>query len=544
MRVLAVFLLELSRAARRERTYWLRTLYCATVSTVVALLWTTQTGDGSWEQQQSIGRTIFVFFAWVQFALLNLAAPVSLCSAISEERNLRTLPALLSTRLSNMQIVIGKLSGGMISVGLLLLAGLPIMFLLLVFGGLSPEVVIATFALTVTCAAVGGAAALFFSSLVRTNYAAFLLTLVFLWVFAFYFRPEEWLGFSTKNSLVNSFQAFYLLINHESQVVRLGEWLQVIGFSTVAILLLALATALPLRWNAAREKGLGLHAVFARLQGLGKRTLSKKRRGLILDYAPGENAITRREAVSLGHAFWSGLRLVMWGGALLFAIILFGYGQEMLPRAGKDFNGHLDLLPKLLAFMLMAPLVAGGRAFSYEKERDTFLVLLAAPIKSHYIIMGKLRAILMRLSPLLLIPLIYTAGFAMKGVLPWRVVVIVCSQWLVYGFFLVAVGIGAGLLVRKTARAVGITFGVALGMNFLLWAAWGIGSLFITDLPIEPALSAWWVFFSWSEVLDAKEYTAALGWGLGLNLLAHFLAGVGVTLLSIRFFDRLVGRVS
>jgi len=174
MKSLAVFRLELARSGRRDRSHWLRALYISLLATAVALAWVARNPAGmDWTEQEAMGRYLFRIFSWAQFALLNLAAPLTLAGAISEEKSRKTLPVLLSTGLSSLSISIGKLLGGLLPVMLLLLAGMPILFLLLSFGGLSLLELGTVSAFTLACACLGGACALLGSTFVRKTHIAF-----------------------------------------------------------------------------------------------------------------------------------------------------------------------------------------------------------------------------------------------------------------------------------------------------------------------------------------------------------------------------------
>jgi ABC-type transport system involved in multi-copper enzyme maturation permease subunit len=75
-------------------------------------------------------------------------APLSVAAAIPEEKQRRTLEFILATDLRNREIVLGVLLSRLGQVWLLLLAGLPILCLLQLLGGVEPELVLVGFGVT------------------------------------------------------------------------------------------------------------------------------------------------------------------------------------------------------------------------------------------------------------------------------------------------------------------------------------------------------------------------------------------------------------
>src|SRR5438094_417338 len=88
----------------------------------------------SWEERVTIG--------------FLLATAAYTAGAISEEKEHRTLEYLLATDLRNREIVLGKLASRLANLALLVVAGLPVLSLLQFLGGVDPDLMLATFALT------------------------------------------------------------------------------------------------------------------------------------------------------------------------------------------------------------------------------------------------------------------------------------------------------------------------------------------------------------------------------------------------------------
>ena len=61
---------------------------------------------------------------------------------IAQERERRTIEYLFASTLSNAEIVLGKLLARLIHVGYLVLAGMPILFIAMLMGGIAPEAIV------------------------------------------------------------------------------------------------------------------------------------------------------------------------------------------------------------------------------------------------------------------------------------------------------------------------------------------------------------------------------------------------------------------
>src|SRR5207248_2733193 len=100
------------------------------------------------------------FALTVLLALMGVAlfvTPVYACGGISEEKERRTLDFLLATDLSAREIVFGKFLGRVLLLLTVLSAGLPVLGLALLLGGVDPEFLLAGFGLVLTTAALTAA---------------------------------------------------------------------------------------------------------------------------------------------------------------------------------------------------------------------------------------------------------------------------------------------------------------------------------------------------------------------------------------------------
>lgn len=105
------------------------------------------------------GTRLFATLATVQVLGVCLLAPLFMAGAIADEQAGRTWDVLLTTPLSNLQLVLGSLLGRLFFVFALLSAWLPLVAVLPLFGGVRPGAVAVSFAVAAATAVAVGAVA-------------------------------------------------------------------------------------------------------------------------------------------------------------------------------------------------------------------------------------------------------------------------------------------------------------------------------------------------------------------------------------------------
>ena len=101
-----------------------------------------------WNRTATLGETaragllIFQIYTHVLLILLIFFAALSAASTVAQEKDRRTFILLLITDMRDYEIVLGKLLGSLLPIGLLLLGSIPVLALLLLLGGIAPEQVL------------------------------------------------------------------------------------------------------------------------------------------------------------------------------------------------------------------------------------------------------------------------------------------------------------------------------------------------------------------------------------------------------------------
>src|SRR4029453_5312337 len=100
---------------------------------------------------------IFRNMSYLQLALVALLAPIFTAGAITQEKDSQTYDILLSTPLTNGQIVLGSLLSRLFFVIALLVSGIPIFSITQIFGGVSIHSIVKSFLIAAAPAFVTGA---------------------------------------------------------------------------------------------------------------------------------------------------------------------------------------------------------------------------------------------------------------------------------------------------------------------------------------------------------------------------------------------------
>ena len=126
----------------------------------------------------AIGHGIFGGLLFLETLLVLVLAPAFTTGAISLEREKQTIDMLVTTPLSSLGMVIGKLFSALTYVFLLIIASIPLASLVFVFGGVGPEDLIRAYVFLFALAFGMGAIGLFISAIVKRTQTATVVTFV------------------------------------------------------------------------------------------------------------------------------------------------------------------------------------------------------------------------------------------------------------------------------------------------------------------------------------------------------------------------------
>jgi ABC-type transport system involved in multi-copper enzyme maturation permease subunit len=521
-------LFELVRTSRRGRFHLLRIVF---VLLLFLSLWLAfrhfqgkvlkwpggsveAVADARRQELTRFAETFFFAFLGVQFVAVMLLTPVWLGGAVAEEKDRRRLEFLLATGLGDAEIVLGKLAAGLGSLGLLLLAGLPVLAMMQFWGGIDPNLVLVGYAVTgVTMLSLGALTVLCSVHAPRPS-DAILLTYLFLVVFLvvsvlcrFLMRDSvlgwSWLAWLADGNLgVALYQVrrgWQSKTPLDSMLPRL--LLHYVVFHAAVALFCATAAVLRLR-----------RAAWARVRPARRPWLGRLFR---LRPTPALWPMLWKElfvepGLRLGRLGWTCVALVVLASlvpvARPYAYFLrhqyaLEYRLEMRAEALEAFDiwGRLMVAGgACLALLGVAARAAGS--VSGERERHTLDSLLTTPLTRRRVLFAKWLGSILSVRrtglALLAVWLVSTGAGGLRGV-----ALLACAAaWVVYAGCFAMLGLWFSVTCRSTRRATLGTFGALALLGMGHWLPW-----FFTRLPKE---------WEWRHTIAFVGLTppAALNW--------------------------------
>jgi len=425
--------------SQRTRHHWVRMGYLGTLI-LVMLIGLLRPGGGlsgemSLTELAKNGAWVFAIISYAQVVLVCLLSPLFMAGAIGQERAGQTYNILLTTPLSNLQIVLGSLFGRLFFILALLLSGLPLYSVLLIFGGVPAWSVIVSFGVAACTALIIGAVAVTLSVLRaggRKAVFAFVIIITAYLIGAYLLdagllrrlgppRTTTWLTplhpLLVLESALNS--ANYQPPSPETLADRSG------------LIRLYLSRPFAVYASLCGLISLGLivfNSVILRRVGQGESALVRwlKSHWHTSD-ASGQrarparevwaNPIAWREAATRGRgmaAFLSRAGFVVCG-LMLGGGLVFLYHIDMLPKLpgstrAEVFHGMLfSLLLLEVSIITLVALYLSAGCVSREREDGTLDLILTTPITPRQYIWGKLRGLVSFLSILLTVPVLTLA---------------------------------------------------------------------------------------------------------------------------------------
>jgi ABC-type Na+ efflux pump permease subunit len=154
-----IFTRELVTAPRRPQHFVYRGVYGTAIFVLMCTAWLVLAGTQiirTVGDMARFGSILFLILAPLQLALMTFLAAMRSASAVAQEKDKKTILLLLMTRLSNHELVLGKLFASLLDVLVMLVTAAPIFMLLTLFGGVSLAQVARVFAVTLATVLVAG----------------------------------------------------------------------------------------------------------------------------------------------------------------------------------------------------------------------------------------------------------------------------------------------------------------------------------------------------------------------------------------------------
>ncbi|MFM1996072.1 MAG: hypothetical protein RLZZ111_459 [Planctomycetota bacterium] len=515
----AVFEREVQAVPRARGMYVARAVYCGALLAIVATCWLVVTGTQAVTtagDTARFGATLLRILAPLQLSLAMLAAAMTSTIAVTNEKDRRTLELLLISRLSDAQLVLGKLAGSLLRVLLLLLSAVPVFVIASLFGGVTMPQLARLFAVTTAAALVAASVATCVAFWKDTTFQALAITTFALvaWVaagevVAGRFGPAV-------AARVSPARAVFAALEPDGGG-GLGAFLGVCA--AVIALANAWAVARARAWNTTQE---------VRRQSA---TATDDAAGPAMARRPSRrvwsNPVLWREICTRAHG--KALLLIRLAWLLLFAAAVTGIVAEARRPRPDGLAVAVAVVPVALASLLAVTAMA-VTSITTERDRGALDVLLVTDLEPAEFVWGKVLGVLAAAREIVLLPLLACGALAATGITTVENAVYMALGMALLLFFAAVLGLYAGLSHAGSRRAIAVALGtvaflfvgVATAMRIMV----AFGASF--ELQLAPFLA---VIVGGAiglyAALSARNPSPAIGWASALLPSLTFVAITG-----------------
>ncbi|MHC4441899.1 MAG: ABC transporter permease [Planctomycetota bacterium] len=497
--------------SKRIQHMWARVGYLMVLFFVMLIMQLSLgSSRGSLATMAKTSTQIFEFISILQLALMCFLAPVFTAGAITQEKDADTFNVLLTTPLTNAQIVLGSLLSRLFFVIMLLVAGLPIFCITMLFGGVTGEQIFNSFGIAGSTAVLTGSLAIMISIIrigTRGTIFSFYLGIALflgaglaLGMWSATYVPESIVPGTNRGMTwlapFHPFWALWVALNqvqppHPGTVQHYGWPLNSMLASPhtaymVVTLILSLMmvtlTTLFVRQGAKQGELTFWSKLITRWfrTNVNKNGEDKRRpRHVWSNPVAWREATTRASAASSNMVRYSYLAAGITAGLILF--ITYVTDQFVTVANARNWLTGIVMI-EFVTVMLMAANTA-ATAITREREAGTMELLLSTPLTSRYIIWGKLRGLVSFTLPLLAVPAATVVLMALYDffsgtktpVVHLGSAILLPPLLLVYSAFACMLGLHMSLKnkhsVQSVLACIGILVAVAFGLSLCAFSA-------------------------------------------------------------------------
>lgn len=469
-----IFLREWLSSPRRTRHYVQRVSFVVAVFSLICTVWLLLAGL---QQVRNLGdlaqfgMMAFQIVAPFQLVVLMFLAAIAAANQICHEKDRRTFDLLLLTELSNSQIVFGKYIAGLLNVLQLFIAGIPLLLLLTLLGGVAPHQVLAVSLVTgstlLWSAAVGTTVAFWREKTFQTL-AVIALSLV-LWCIIWEpvsaglipGVPREYATYASPLRAV--WEACQPPVTVADNTLQIPFYYSA-GASVFALLLCLLSVFRLRVWNPSRQVQPRLTDDEA--ERLASEELGTKGSWKVRTARPmWNNPVLWREMCTWAYgkkvlviriAYFV---LALMISAQLYQSVqageLFGrstLSEELLPPAAKT------LAPLFLVSLVLLNALAVN-SITNERDGQALDLLLVTEISSWEFLFGKILGVFYVAKEMLLTPLALCLYLCFVGALSFETFMFISAAWLVMTLFVSMLGVHCGMIYSQSRAAISVSLG-------------------------------------------------------------------------------------
>ena len=477
-----VFTRELTTTPRSWRLYFSRALYVGSLFGLVLTAWLILVGSQSLQGAADLSRfgsAVFAVVAPLQLAMAIAFSALLTAAAVAQEKDRRTLELLLLSRLTNPQLVLGKLLASILSVLVMVTAAVPLLMLLTLLGGISHgqvlRVVGVTLAAAVFSGSLGSSIALWrektFQSLAVTAMGLVLWLILGEAIAAGAFGSPGGLTPELLAAGVSPFRALGAAIRPLGGDPAALSWcggpvnLFLIVALAVAAALNAWAIAMVRVWNPPRElrPGADNAATATPAEAVAQADATSPS----IHAAPGrtrrvwDNPILWREVCTWAYGKkivfvrLAYLAVVALSGAAIFTVDGGGPGGQLLPPEAVAF------LPLMILSLVLVNALA-VTSITNERDMKALDLLLVTDLTPKEIVFGKLGGIFYNSKEMILLPALIVGVLWWNGVLGGENLVFLLIGLVVINAFVAMLGVHCGMTYPASRTAVAVSLGTVL----------------------------------------------------------------------------------
>jgi ABC-type transport system involved in multi-copper enzyme maturation permease subunit len=545
-----VFVYESLRTSRRWQLYAGRSVFIGVLLIALFAVWLQEVQSNplpTLKSQARVGEKFFYGLIGTQLVLVLLAAPLLTAGSVCLEKARGTLLYLLTTDLSNTEIVAGKLLARLLPVFGLLVVGLPVPALNLLLGGIDPGALFGAYLVTVGVALLTATLAFTFSVWCQKTHEVLMLT--YLAVALLIVGPWLWditvagLGLSSVLAVggwAEQFNPFSLAFAPYMApgTTSPTDYFVFLGGCVVLSLLLVMVAACSVRRVAVRQAN----------RPLRRRWSFRLWPGFLPRLSPDLNPILWWEWYCRRPSLW--VRIV-WA---IYALLAIGFTVLSLVESHSRGRGPgPEFAPFVVAFVvsigLLLVTISAVTSLSEDRSRGVLDMLLTTPLHSATIVLGKwwgtFRAVLL----LAVLPVLTVVFLSLshEPVLAIPNGLLMGGLVVAYGAAVTSLGLAAATWFARPVQA--LTLSV---VPYLIAAAGPVLFLLMTMMHSESmdavaSGSPWYgpgllTFHSTEMGARQREVTPVIGDLIWIG--AYSYGAVLLLLLVIATFDRCVGRFS
>lgn len=472
-----VFTREITTTPRRWQHYLMRSLYVGALFGLVLTAWLILLGSQQVRNLGDLARfgsEVFALLAPLQLVMAVAFAALLTTAAVAQEKDRKTLELLLLTRMTNSELVMGKLLASSLNVFVLIVAAVPLLMLLTLLGGISYGQVFRVVGVTLASAAAAGSLGSTIALWREKTFQSIALTalLLVMWlivgeVVASGELGREWLGVSAEHwgIALSPLRAILAAIEPLREIAPALAWC---GGAVNLFMLLAVVAAVALNigaiarvrvWNPSQE----LQPRLAedeedRLATAGEPIKKTKTSKEVWD-----NPILWREICT--WAYGKKIVIVRIAYLAIFAVCTVALVSQLQTAESRSSAMLPDLARPLVPLMVLGVILVNALAVtSLTNERDlrALDLLLVTDLNAREIIYGKLGGVFFNSKEMILLPIALSVLLWWMDQLSTENLVFLILSFLVMNAFAAMLGIHCGMTYSISQSAVGVSLSTVL----------------------------------------------------------------------------------